>query len=259
MIKTLINELPDELIIPAKRLELLARSYLAALSFVVQDTARDTRYWDNNLLSYLVHDLIQSALAIVTLGTEGMLNVAKREIRFIVEASIKLCLVQQDDYASTVAARLERFDKDLASQRISIKQNLKLTLLPEELREAFGDEAGRVYGLTSNYVHLTPSQIKERIAAVDDGRIGGKENALDFESLTLLVERGLAVSLTLLFHCVPEYVAGDWLVEPNGSTTNWVFTESKFIAGIDSHFDYKHERLENISAIKAARDRAIRF
>ncbi len=63
----------------------------------------------------------------------------------------------------------------------------------------------------------------------------------------------------MLFHSVPEYVAGDWLVEANGSTANWVFTESRFIAGIDSHFDYKHERQENLSAIKAARKNAVRF
>jgi hypothetical protein len=90
--KTLINELPGELIGPARRLDLLARSYLAAVSFIIQDTARDVRYWDNHLLSYLAHDFMQSSLAIVLLGTEGMLTVAKREVRFIVEASIKLCL-----------------------------------------------------------------------------------------------------------------------------------------------------------------------
>jgi hypothetical protein len=33
--KTLINELPDELIKPARRLDSLARSYLAAVSFMV--------------------------------------------------------------------------------------------------------------------------------------------------------------------------------------------------------------------------------
>jgi hypothetical protein len=259
MLKTFIAELPDELIPPARRLDLLARSYLAAVSFIAQDTARDVRYWDNHLLSYLVHEFLQSTLAIITLGTEGMLNVAKREVRFILEASIKLCLVQQNDYTSTIAEKMHRFDKELASQRISIKNNLKLKLLPGDLRDLFGDEVGRVYGLTSSYVHLTPSQIAERITAVDAGRIGGKESAPDFEALTALVERGLAISLVLLFHSVPEYVAGDWLVEPNGSTTSWLFTESRFIAGIDSYFDYKAERQEEIDAIKAARARGVRF
>lgn len=259
MLKTIIDDLPSDLIAPARRLDLLARSYLAAVSFTARDTARDVSYWDNHLLSYLANDFIQSALAIVALGTEGMPNVAKREIRFIVEASIKICFVQQKCYASTIAEKLQRFDKELASPNISLKQNLELTLLPEELRQAFGKEVGCVYGLTSNYVHLTPSQIKERVTAVDAGRIGGKESALDFEALISLVERGLAVSLTLLFHSVPEYVAGNWLVEPDGTTTTWVFAESKFIAGIDSHFDYKHERQDKLDAMKATRTKGTRF
>lgn len=60
MPKTAIDELPTELIALARRLDLLARSYLAAVSFIAQDTARDVRYWDNHLLSYLVHDFIQA-------------------------------------------------------------------------------------------------------------------------------------------------------------------------------------------------------
>ena len=259
MLKTLIDDLPPELIVPARRLDVLARSYLAAVSFIAGDTGRDPTYWDNHLLSYLVHDFIQSTLAIVALATEGMLSVAKREVRFIVEASIKICFVQQKGYASKVVDKLERFDKELSSQRISVKQNLELTLLPEALQEAFVDETGRVYGLTSNYVHLTPLQIEERILSVDAGRVGGKESAEDFESLVSLVERGLAVSLTLLFHSVPSYVAGDWLVEPDGATTTWIFTHSRFIAGIDSHFDYKHERKDHLEEIRTARDKTIRY
>ena len=122
-------------------------------------------------------------------------------------------------------------------------------MLPEELWELFGDETGRVYGLTSNYVHLTPIQIQERIAAVDAGRTAGKESATDIEGLNSLVSRGLAISLTLLFHSVPPYVAGDWLVESDGTSARWYFGASRFLAGIDSHFDYKNERQDRLTEI----------
>ena len=127
-------------------------------------------------------------------------------------------LVQQKDYASSIQHKLDRFDKEHSSQRISIKQNLDLSMLPEELKVPFSDEAGRVYGLTSSYVHLTPQQIQERIAAVDAGRTAGKESVADVEALNLLVARGLAISLTLLFHSVPQYVADDWMVDTKGKT-----------------------------------------
>ena len=71
---------------------------------------------------------------------EGMLSVAKRELRFVMEASIKLCFVQQNSYRATVAEKLTQFDKQLASQKISIKNNLELTMLPPEMRAAFADD-----------------------------------------------------------------------------------------------------------------------
>lgn len=257
--KTQIEDLPPELVEPLKKTNAIVLAYLAALGFIIRDTSRDPAYLDNHLLSYLAQDFLQSAVSIITLGMEGLTSVAKRELRFIIEASIKLCLVQQKDYASSIQTKLDRFDKELSSQRISIKQNLHLSLLPDELKEPFGEEVGRVYGLTSSYVHLTPQQIQERIAAVDAGRTAGKENAADVEGLNLLVSRGLAVSLTLLFHSVPSYVAGDWMVEDDGATVAWYFGGSRFLAGVDRHFDYKHERQSRLAEIQEARRVAVHF
>jgi hypothetical protein len=129
-----------------------------------------------------------------------------------------------------------------------------LSLLPENLRDAFSEEVGRVYGLTSGYVHLTPQQISERIAAVDAGRTAAKENAVDIEALNILLSRSLACSLVLLFHSVPSWVAGDWLVEEDGSTIKWYFMGSRFLAGMDSYFDYKYERRKHLVKIRAKRN-----
>ena len=71
--------------------------------------------------------------------------------------------------------------------------------------------------------------------------------------LNLLAERVLAASLVLLFHSVPSWVAGDWLVDRNGSTIDWHFVQSKFIADLDKQFDYKHERQDRLAEIQAQR------
>src|SRR5262245_22842701 len=101
---------------------------------------------------------------------EGLLSAARRELRFVLESSIKLCFAQQKNYVLPVKAKLAEFDKELSSQRISIKENINLGILPEDLRSTFSEEVGRLYGLTSSYVHLTPVQIRERIAAMEAKR-----------------------------------------------------------------------------------------
>lgn len=259
LLKTAFEDLPSDLAQPLKQTDFYLRSYLAGVQFIVKDTARDPEYSTNHLLSYLAQDFIQSSLSILTLAMEGLQNVAKRELRFVLEASIKICFIQQQSYASSVADKLEKFDKELASQRISIKQNLRLSTLPERLHEDFTEEVGRIYGLTSNYVHLSPLQIKERISAVDAGRIVGDQTSDELNEMNLLVSRGLAASLVLLFHSVPDYVAGDWLVEADGQTIDWYFTGSRFIAGIDSHFDYKSERQASLAEIQSHREERVSF
>jgi hypothetical protein len=74
-----------------------------------------------------------------------------------------------------------------------------------------------------------------------------------------VLERGLALSLVFLFHSVPEYVAGDWLVELDGRTNDWLFMDSKYLASMDAFFDYKNERKDKLSLIRQARQARIRF
>ena len=78
-------------------IENIVRSHLGAMTFIIQNTARDVSYWNNQLLSYLAQDILESAVSVQALAIEGALSVAKREFRFLIEASVKLCYVQQQD------------------------------------------------------------------------------------------------------------------------------------------------------------------
>ncbi|MGE5648311.1 MAG: hypothetical protein ACM336_21235 [Acidobacteriota bacterium] len=233
--------------------------YLAALRFIVADAGRDPSFSTNHLMSYLAQDFIESAVAVTFLGGQGALNVAKRELRFILESSVKMCFVQQQSYASTIEEKLARFDRHLTSPSISIKRDLNIGMLPSESKEPFNEEIGRLYGETSGYVHLTTKQIMERIAAVDQGRTVGHTSADEEAKFAVLVSRSYAASLVLLLHSVPDYVAGDWLVDSDGSTVESYFLGSKFVAGIDAHFDYKHERQSRLPLITAERASRVLF
>jgi hypothetical protein len=259
LLKTQLDDLLPEIAAQLKKTDLIIRSYMAGVHFLIQDTARDPTYVDNHLLSYLAQDIVQSSISIVMLAMEALNSVAKRELRFLIESSIKICFVQQKSYKSSVQEKLKKFNRELGSQRVSIKQSLNLQMLPEDRRVEFSEETGRLYGLTSDYVHLSPLQIRDRITAVEAGRTAGKESPAEIEALNDLISRSLACSLVLLFHSVPEYVAGDWLVSSDGTTTNWYFMESRFFAAMDSYFDYKAERQPHLEDVRARRLTRIRF
>jgi hypothetical protein len=211
------------------------------------------------MLSYTAQDYLQSAIALPMLVQEGIHNVCRRELRFLLEMSIKVCRIQQQDYQADIPTKLSALKETFDTTNISMQKQVNLTLLPETEWASFHQEVGCLYGETSGYVHWTSTQIHERIAMIDQGRTSGNESAADIQRLNDLVARGLAVSLVFLFHSVPEYVAGDCLVESDGSSLGWPFSRSKFVAHIDEHFDYKHERRENLQDIRRSRWAAVSF
>jgi hypothetical protein len=237
----------------------IVHDYLAALRFIVGDASRAPDFDATHLLSYLSQDFIESAASVVFLASSGSLSVPKRELRFIIESSIKLCYIQQKNDRSPIADKLKEFDKTLKSPSISIKQDLKLWMLPDSIQDHFDEELGRLYGKTSSYVHLTPFQIGQRIAAVDSGRTIGYESVADIDDLNALVAKGFAASLVLLFHSVGEYVAGDFLLDSDGSTIVSYFLGSRYVAEMDGYFDYKFERQAQLEKIQSDRATAIRF
>lgn len=259
MLRTQFEDLPPELAAAVQANEAVVLGYLRTLSYMVMQGGRDPTFRENHVLGYLAQDLLQSAMAAIVLPREGILNAAKRELRFILEASIKMAFVEQEGAGATVHEKLERFDSELASAKITIKKALNLRLLPENERDPFREEAGRLFGLTSGYVHLTPAQILESISAAEAGVTAGKERPADVEALTSVTERVLSASLVLLFDALPYWVAGDWLVDGDFNSEDWRLSGSRFIAAMDAEFDYKAERQHDLAEIQAKRQARIRF
>ncbi len=247
------DQVPDALRPHIQEVELICQSFLHALAFVFADTRRDPSFDENHMLFYVLDDYLQSLVAIPLLVQEGIHNTCRRELRFVLEMSIKLCGVQQQGYDLDAPTKLSKLSRTLDSTNISMQKDFSLGLLPEDECSGLYSEVGRVHGETSRYVHLTAAQISERISMVDQGRTAGRESPSDIISLSKLISRSLACSLVFLFHSVPEYVVADLLVEHDGASHDWHFSASKYIAHIDEHFDYKHERQESLAEIKQKR------
>lgn len=241
------------------RTDEICRAYLFGLQFIIADTARSPTYFDNHLLSYTSQDFLQSIVSLPVLVKEGIHNVCKRELRFLLEMSIKLCRIQQEQANSTIATKLATLQGILDTTNISMQNQVTLNLLPAAGHDEFRGQVGRFYGETCQYVHLTRAQILERIALVNAGRTSGMESPEDIKALNVMIARGLSLSLVFLLHAVPEYVVGDLLVQSDGGSLNWFFAGSKYIADMDEQFDYKAERQGDLAEIKRKRRAAVRF
>lgn len=252
-------DIPSAVLSEIQQTKAAAQGYVLALSFVFRDTARDPGFPANHLLAYLSQDLLQSTVALPLLVEEGMWSVARRELRFVLEASIKQAFIQQRTCTAPIKDKLSTYKSLLKSPSISCKNQLLLGLLPEPGRAPFLEDLGQLYGAASEYVHLTHSQLHARIRAVEAGHTLGFESAAEATAANKLIVRSLAASLVLVFHSVPTYVAGDFFVEPDGTSLDWFFAQSKYLANIDAHFDYKHERKEVLQEVISKRASRLAF
>ncbi|MGV8830446.1 MAG: hypothetical protein ACOH2N_00600 [Devosia sp.] len=257
--RTSLDELPPDKAAQLRRTHNIVFSYLGGLRTINEATARDPTYRSSHLMRFLGQDLIEAAVAIEMLATEGVQGVIKRELRFIIEASAKLASVEQEGYARPAKDKLEDFRERLQSHKFSVQREVDLYFFAPDVQVEFVQEVGRLYGTTSSFVHWTADRIQRRMNSVEAGRVAGEDTVADIAELNDLLERALAASLVLVIHSVPKSATGDWMVGLDGETVDWHFTQSRFVAAIDAAFDYKHERQIRLGALQAERTSRIRF
>lgn len=215
--------------------------------------SRDPTFSKNHLLACIADDFLETSLALPHLAKESIHNVCRRELRFLLEMSIKMCFVQQAAEASTTEEKLASFQRDFDSPNISLRKRVSLALLPADQREAFNEHVGRLYGEASNYVHLTTAQLQRRLELVNSGRKPGVESLEEVVALNQQIHSTLAASFVFVAHAVPSFAVGDLFVSADGSSFKWALATSKFIALLDEYFDYKHERQETLENIRTER------
>lgn len=252
-------KIPEILQEEYKRTVEIFDSYIKWMLFCVQDTGRDPNYFNNHLLSVLAQDYLETLWSTPILIKEGIHRPIIREARFLLEMSIKMTYIQQKDYNLSISEKLNKYKKTLQSPGISIMRDINLNLLDESLHTTFLKDSGRLYGYSSNYIHLTNDQISKRMKLLNNGRSMGRESDIDLKELNDFLEKIYSISIVYIMHCIPQHVPGDWLVEGDGRTIDWYFVKSKYISAIDELFDYKHERQEKIEKIKEKREKNIAF
>lgn len=202
---------------------------------------------------FMFDNIMQSLVAIRHLLTEGMNNPCRREMRYLVELSIKSCVISQKHSSESIDEQLALYRELLKSTNISMMNDINFYFFDERLKGEFVTEVKQTYGRLCNYVHLTPAQIKERFMLDASGRIIGHEGTQDLFELNNELENVILYLIIFLFHSVPTYCVGDYIVEKNGDMVQMYLKKSKYIKRVDEYFDYKYECQVRLDEIVRAR------
>lgn len=231
----------------------LCTEYLSAVMFLALDASRDPTYGTNNLLVLAIEDHLEASVGLPDFASQGLVNTCRRELRFLLEASIKLCYAEHALPGGSIDDKLASLRRELDSPNIGLRKQLQLLLLPEHERAPFANYVGRLYGETSNYVHLTFAQVQERDELARRGAKPLTPAKQLIEPLLELLSRVLAASFVYVAHAVPAFAVGDFLVRENGRSHAWALRRNRWVALVDEYFDYRDERQANISEIRSLR------
>lgn len=247
------RNIPEHLASELALTQTICTDFMRGVITLALGNSRDPTFSKNHLLTCIAEDFLETSLALPHLANESIHNVCRRELRFLLEMSIKMCFVQQAAESSTIEEKLASLQRDFNSPTISLRKRINLALLPEGHREAFNEHVGRLYGEASNYVHLTTTQLQRRLELIGNGRKPGVESLEEVAALNQQIHSTLAASFVFVAHAVPPFAVGDFFVAADGSSFKWALATSQFIAFLDEYFDYKHERQETLEKIRRER------
>jgi len=240
-------------------LQMLHQHLTACLWWCAGNFSRDSENSPNNFAVYLLDDIGEACLAVECLASEGLHNACRRELRYLLEVGLKACFVVENNTNLTPMEQVTKFRRLLESPRINPINTLELHYFEEKIRIKFLSEFKRLYGELSKYAHLSSDQIMNQRELHQREVWRGQLDAGQQAELNSIAERCYALTLSFYLHSLPQWVAGDLMAASFMSNGDWHYLKSKFIAAIDSTFDYKHERQAELRQLVNLRAERIAF
>lgn len=203
-----------------------------------------TRYPNGKewLLQDSIDDLLESAIALPLLADEGILNAARRELRYLLEATVKFVFVDQQLPGDTpLEDRIQFLGDHTKVPRSSVDPIGDLTLRMVE-PEAFRNAVKQSFSALSGYVHPSRPALEETLNRAARGESTGFEGPRVLEAFNRLVSQTLDLVLVLSFEGVGPSFSGDLFVQILDENPRWKFHRTRFMAEVSRHFDYKMER-----------------
>lgn len=204
-----------------------------------------TRYPESGkwLVQRFVDDFLESAISIRALATQGVFNVGRREMRYLIEAAVKHVFVDQQVFGSAdLSERLTLLNDTTRVPRSSVSPvdelAMRMVADPSKLRGAVHS----AFGALSGYTHLSKRQLDERLARATRGEFAGFESAATLEAFNKLLFQVYDIVLALFFEGVGPAFTGDLFIQVFDEKPSWRFHKGRLVGEISRHFDYKRER-----------------
>lgn len=236
---------------PIVHIDRLLADYGRAINAIDLMATRHPPYFETLITLRMKQHFVQSVVASIYLVKDGMLDPARRELRFLLEASVKTLWLDRPHERTKVVAKNAPSDvadkvialDDLGAKRFGeIVSDLEFGLLSQDAAKTYRQTATDLFSKLSTYSHVSANNVKRDLSNFDRGNTFGHETAADIEAFVRVAKRVLDLALASHFEAFDQGLVGDILVQVFGDEPQWTFHRTPLVGAINRHFDYKAER-----------------
>lgn len=224
-----------------KYLGRMTRDFLKTAQMIWFAATRDEAFVENSLVLRSIDDLNQSVVAMQTLVDQGMLSPVHREMRYLLESSVKNLYVDQKTPSGDFHQKVMFLHEQVPPSSISVVDELNLPLDVESRRSLIADIKG-MYSRACAYVHPSKTQIDERVRLASEEAYVGFERPQDLVQINKEIFRVYEAILVLMFSGLGTSFLGDLFILWLDEDQSWRFHKGKYMKSLSAIFDYKLER-----------------
>lgn len=205
-------------------------------------SSRDYNLFENSMLLNHTDEFLESAVSCEILVNNGALHAARRELRYLLETSVKYLVVDQNSPQLCYKDKIKYFHENIPRSSISCIENIWITGLNKIDTKEFINSANDVYKKLSKYVHPSKQQIEEIIERQNRSAFLGFETEIDIKRISGLAYKVLEFVIAIYLTCLGFSSTGDIFINYLDAKDDWKFHKSKYIKKISESYNYKLER-----------------
>lgn len=234
------------------RIDRLIMDYGLGLTVIDLMATRWPEFFEQLITLRVKQQFVESMVAAGQSIKEGLHNPARRELRFLLEASIKTLWLDTGSPAingvaplaavpGTVDEKVAALD-DLGKERLGeVIDSLTFRLMDAAGAETYRQTANSLYGRLSTHVHISSTVIGKDLKGFDKDRDFGFETVGDVNAMADLMRQVLDLALASHFEAFDAGLVGDMFVALFDDMDRWSFRKTPLVSAVSRQFDDKAE------------------